>query len=390
MSGANIFLLYQSADGKNVTLSPRLGKGYVEPEYESGQGAQLSLLAGSGVSNGVMTANVKCTGCASWSGGSMDFKSSSASWVWAVKEGTPIKSDDLNQGIQKHTKSSAFTWDFSNAKGGSAANPFVAAAASPASSMSSGTSGSTRTSGNAMSSTMMSGTMTTGSSGSMTTAGGASASQSSSSGYTTTTTMGSGATTQGPIPPAIIIAHAVLATLAIAFLLPLGGILIRVANFPGLVWVHATIQYVALAMFIAAFGLGAYYANRYDLWTEHHPILGTIVFVLMLCQPALGLLHHRGFKKIQSRNAFSWAHVGIGRFIILLGIINGGFGLVLAEAAQSERIGYGVAAGFMGLMYLAAIVYGERKRGKKAALGSRTSSNDHEAKAGHSNASRVE
>lgn len=58
MSGANYFVIYTSADGKNVTLSPRRGSGHNTPSFNSA--AQVSLLAGSGISNGVMVANIKC------------------------------------------------------------------------------------------------------------------------------------------------------------------------------------------------------------------------------------------------------------------------------------------------------------------------------------------
>lgn len=58
MAGANIFVLYTDASGTNVTLSPRLGTGHVQPKYNSN--AQVSLLEGTTVSNGIMTANVRC------------------------------------------------------------------------------------------------------------------------------------------------------------------------------------------------------------------------------------------------------------------------------------------------------------------------------------------
>ena len=58
MAGSNIFVIYTSADGNNVTLSPRAGTGHVEPQHSSGP--QVTLLGGSGVSNGMMTANIKC------------------------------------------------------------------------------------------------------------------------------------------------------------------------------------------------------------------------------------------------------------------------------------------------------------------------------------------
>ena len=58
MAGANMFIIYSDASGMNVTLSPRLGRGNFQPNYDSQ--AQVSLLEGSGVSNGMMTANVRC------------------------------------------------------------------------------------------------------------------------------------------------------------------------------------------------------------------------------------------------------------------------------------------------------------------------------------------
>ncbi|KAJ9637352.1 hypothetical protein H2199_007639 [Coniosporium tulheliwenetii] len=57
MSGSNIFVIYTSASGNNVTLSPRLGQGHRMPNYNSA--AQVTLLEGSGVTDGVMTANVR-------------------------------------------------------------------------------------------------------------------------------------------------------------------------------------------------------------------------------------------------------------------------------------------------------------------------------------------
>lgn len=58
MSGSNMFVIYTSADGNNVTLSPRSASGHNMPTLNSN--TQVELLEGSGVSNGVMTANVKC------------------------------------------------------------------------------------------------------------------------------------------------------------------------------------------------------------------------------------------------------------------------------------------------------------------------------------------
>jgi hypothetical protein len=58
MSDSNIFVVYTSGSGNNVTLSPRTGQGERLPEFNSN--AQVTLLDGSGVSGGKMVANVKC------------------------------------------------------------------------------------------------------------------------------------------------------------------------------------------------------------------------------------------------------------------------------------------------------------------------------------------
>ncbi|GES60754.1 cellobiose dehydrogenase [Aspergillus terreus] len=57
MQGANIFVAYASQDGTNVTVSPRLGIEHVEPTYNDQ--AQISLLTGSGIKDGIMTANIR-------------------------------------------------------------------------------------------------------------------------------------------------------------------------------------------------------------------------------------------------------------------------------------------------------------------------------------------
>jgi hypothetical protein len=57
MKGAQFIVLYTSADGKNVTVSPRAGDDLI-PILNPG--ARLELLKGSGVENGIMTANIKC------------------------------------------------------------------------------------------------------------------------------------------------------------------------------------------------------------------------------------------------------------------------------------------------------------------------------------------
>jgi hypothetical protein len=94
-----------------------------------------------------------------------------------------------------------------------------------------------------------------------------------------------------------------------------------------------------------------------------------VVFVVLLLQPFLGVLHHMLYKKYNSRTMWSYAHIWLGRGAITLGMINGGLGLQLADSMHmSSRpgiIAYGVIAGIMWLAWVAASIVGERRRKTK-------------------------
>jgi hypothetical protein len=173
----------------------------------------------------------------------------------------------------------------------------------------------------------------------------------------------------------MVTAHAVLATLAFAFLFPVGGILIRVASFPGLWWVHGLFQIFAWILYIAAFGLGVYMASHAGMMHEAHPIIGIVIFIVLIFQPFLGLLHHVMFRKHSRRVVWSYGHIWLGRGVITLGIINGGLGLQLAERTRifapshGAIIGYSVVAGVIWLIYIASAIIGERRRRGNSAKG---------------------
>lgn len=418
MSGANMFIMYQSADGNNVTISPRSGSGHNEPSVDSS--ADITMLEGSGVEGDTMTANFRCGSC---SGSTMDFSGSSASWIHASASGSPIQSDSLDETISQHSRDyGSFDWDFSDGKGGSEVNPLLAASgpSNSGSGSSSGSSDSTATSGSAAATCTQAPSQTlasvTGTSGCPTawpteystawptarptwaadcnpegsgpggrgpgswptdapwrnnnekrqlpeceegespTGGSSSSNQLSQNGR-------SGAF--GAQRQTMIMAHGVMASLAFVGLFPIGGILIRAASFTGLVWVHAVLQVLAFLIYIAAFGIGIYVAMNSQYLTRAHPIIGIVLFIILFAQPLGGLLHHRYFKKYGRRTTVSYAHIGIGRIAIILGMVNGGLGLQLAGAQGSSVIAYAVVAAVMGVLYIASIIYGERKRSRR-------------------------
>lgn len=413
MTGSNIFVIYTSGNGNNVTLSPRLASGYTEPSFNSD--AQVTLLEGSGVSGGRMTANVRCSNCNSWSGGTANFGSNSGSWVYAARSsGGSKNTDSTSASIGRHDIRSAFNWDYANAKGGNSVNPLLNAAPSGSGS---GTSPSAtncvprpQVSGTARTA---SATATSGGSGGSATSTQSSAGNASPSGFPTagfpSDWRSRGYPTASPTgrwgPPdynkrqeinycdeepnnnngltpiggsmgaemektrRMLIAHGVLAALAFVILFPAGAITIRLASFPGVVWFHAAFQAFAYLVYIAAFGLGVYLASEMRLLNNYHPIIGIVVFILLFFQPLGGFLHHSFYKKHGTRTFWSYAHLWVGRIAIALGIINGGLGLKLADSmgmsSKGGIIAYSVIAGVVGVAWIAATVIGERRRSRR-------------------------
>jgi hypothetical protein len=347
----------------------------------------------------------------------MDFKLSSGSWVYAYKGSNgPKNSNDQSASIRQHDERASFSWDWASAKGGNSVNPLIAAAAVVPGS-GTGNGGAIATSCIPRNAASATGAGSSSRSGSATT-GAPSPSQSSNSNgnndnadwqsarsryasqYGSFPTArpsngppakrqslpycdeinnsngNSGNTNSGFRPVGsggpggntrtMLIAHGVLASLAFVILFPSGAIAIRLATFPGIVWIHAAFQVFAYIVYIAAFGLGVYLATEMGLLNSYHPIIGIVVLVALFFQPILGYLHHALFKKHNHRTLWSYGHIWLGRIAITLGIINGGLGLKLADSmhmsSRGGMIAYGVIAGFMWLAWVAASWVGERRK----------------------------
>ena len=166
----------------------------------------------------------------------------------------------------------------------------------------------------------------------------------------------------------MVTAHSVMATVIFGLLFPSGSILIRLGSFRGVWLVHGILQTITYILYIAAFAIGVYLATHERKLSNVHPVLGMVVFALLCFQPFLGLIHHFAFKKYTRRTFWSYTHLWLGRIVITLGIINGGLGLQLSTRIgrfaphKSTVIGYSIAAALMWLIWVAAAIYGERKR----------------------------
>lgn len=315
MDNANMFIMHSSADGTNVTLSARNTSGHTMPIHNDA--TDVSLMDGSGIANSRMTANVRCGNCNTWGTGSMSLQDSSSDWLYAFRQGSPIDSDDTNAAISQHDNKGTFQWDLSRATGGSAPNPFTASAST-----------------------------TTNSS-------------SSASEWDRMSTQ-----TQSQYASA----HGALASLAFVAVFPIGALLVRLSHLNNLPWIHGTIQIFGYILFLAAAGLGIYIATASSRLNEPHAVIGILLLAVLSFMPFLGALHHKVYKRLQKRTLWSYVHIFTGRVAIILGIVNGGLGLHLAEARTSYVVAYGILAGGMGGFYL-GVIFHEMKRGRKAKVG---------------------
>jgi hypothetical protein len=357
MAGSNMFIMYQDGQG-NVTISPRIGGNHVMPTLDtSATAAQLTVLAGSGVSadGNTMTANVRCANCESWSGGGeLNLKSTESSWVGAWRKGKSLATTSRSASLVQHDDTVIFEFDLTRAVLSTDSNPFVAAAATAPGGGGGGDAGG-------------SGGGDAGGPGGGDAGGSGGGADGDGSGVTVVAT--------NPSDTSILVAHGVIMAIVFVILYPLGALLMPLL---GTWWAHAGFQTVVWLLMWAGVGLGIRYAKYlnivspiqhlnpsilmessekltsltiHQLFDQTHTILGTVIVCLMAIQPALGYAHHRHFLKHQRRGLVSHAHIWYGRALMLLGVINGGLGLQLANANNSLVIAYSVVAGVMFLLY---------------------------------------
>jgi hypothetical protein len=222
----------------------------------------------------------------------------------------------MNAHISQHEREGAFQWDLSQATGGSDTNPFTGAATTSSSN--------------------------------------AAGRQNSWMGLSS------------QVQERFIQAHGTLASIAFVAIFPIGAILVRLASFRQLAWTHGGLQIFGYAIFIAAAGIGIFMADGGDYLREPHAIIGMLLLVVLFFMPFIGAIHHRVYKTMQKRTWLSYSHIFTGRAAVVLGMVNGGLGLQLADAGSSYTIAYGVFAGLMGVVYIGSIVFGEFKRARKS------------------------
>ncbi|KAJ5822407.1 Alpha/beta hydrolase fold-3 [Penicillium robsamsonii] len=304
MAGANMFVVYTS--GNNVTVSPRSGVGEIQPLYN--KDAHITILNGSGVRDGVITANVQCDTCLKWNGGTENVNSSSSPWIWAIKYGESLNSVNVSEDITHHDYHGVMLIDLQRATGGSLVNPFAQmdrVSISPSE--------------------------------------------------------------EDPEYAAFRntirrkkTAHAMLMVFAFVVMFPFFALGLHVFPSKWTVNIHGTFQLLTLAVAIAGLGVGVSMARQIELIDSYHTILGMIIVgTLALFQPAMGMLQHIFFRKTGRKGHFAYMHRWFGRLMMILGIINVGLGFKLAHGPRGAVIATCVIAGIIAIVYI--VTYLNRK-----------------------------
>lgn len=304
MAGSNMFILYTSS-ANNITLSPRLSTGHAQPTLNPD--AQITLLEGTGVIDGYMVANVLCENCTSWKGGSLDLTSPSTSWIWAYKKGNPLDSKSKAANIARHDSMGRQSVNMTQARFTSlnTSNPFVEY----------------------------------------------------NSTTTATSTPSNNSASSSSLP-----AHGYIMAAAFVVLFPLSAVSLHVIPYSKTVLrVHAPLQMCALALAIAGAGVGISLGINTGKMDHYHPIIGLVAVAgLLFFQPAMGIIQHLHFRKTGGKLFISHIHRWLGRIMIILGVVNGGLGLLLSRntghgGEKGAVVAYSVVAGIVGAFYVGVL-----------------------------------
>ncbi len=323
MKDALIFVAYPSENGKNVTLSPRIGPYHSEPKHTKAVG--VMILEGTFVDNETYNINAQCTRCRSWplptaERGEIDVTSTVQPMIYALGPvGSFLQSNSQEASITKHIAYGKLMMDLSAATG-------EAGIPSPPNTES--------------------------------------------------------GVIHGQYPPnarLTTIVHGVIMAACFVVFFPLGALLTRLPIRHAF-WLHIICQCSTVLLVLIGFTLGIYnsvHNNKHPKLNSPHQGLGLTIFLLLLIQPTLGFqsfLYHRKEPQPHSLTITGKIHRYLGPGIILAGIVNGALGLVFAN--DTDRL-----PSYFGLFLFIAIIYAlmrwifRRRRVRNNAITTATAAN---------------
>ncbi|KAF7506899.1 hypothetical protein GJ744_011140 [Endocarpon pusillum] len=323
MKDALIFVAYPSENGKNVTLSPRIGPYHEQPEHTKAVG--VHILEGTFVDNETYNINAHCISCRSWplpvaERGEIDVTSTAQPMIYALGPvDSFLHSDSQEASITQHIEHGKLMMDLTAATG--------------------------------------------------------------EGGVPCLSTTESGVI-HGQCPPnahPATIVHGVIMAACFVVFFPLGSLLTRLPVRHAF-WIHVICQCSTILLALGGFTLGIYNSvrnNKHPKLNSPHQGLGLTLILLLLIQPTLGFrgfLYHHKEPQPHSLTLTGKIHRYLGPGIILAGIINGALGLVFAN--DTVRL-----PPYFGLFLFIAIIYAltyrifQRRRVRNNAINSAAAAN---------------
>ncbi|OCL01745.1 iron reductase domain protein [Glonium stellatum] len=305
MAGSLMFIMYSSANGLNVTLSPRIATGNTEPTFA--KEIQVEALPGTTINNQSFVLNAVCRNCRSWNGGSLDVTSTTQPWMYAFGPTNDITSDSPSAPLRRHRDYGHFQMDMVQATGeGGVPGP----------------------------STSMNGASLIG-----------------------------GVIIDGDKASII---HAVLLAFAFLIMFPFN---VALVGFFKTAKLHMWFSGLITIFIIIGFALGIYVSGEYNRskhFDSAHQIFGFIIIAIFIGVAAMGGFQARQHKAAPATSQPSSngrreptkldsTHKWVGRLLWVLGIVNGGLGLQFSDSPMHTQIIYALVT--VALALPLAVVY---------------------------------
>ncbi|KAF9701547.1 hypothetical protein EKO04_000976 [Ascochyta lentis] len=115
MEDSLMLILYPSADGDDVTISPRIGRKAGEPVFT--EKLEIEVLDGTRVEEDMMILHGRCSDCRVWPNGFLDATSSDQPMIYAFGDAHALQSSSPSADLQRHVRYGHFTMDMTAATG---------------------------------------------------------------------------------------------------------------------------------------------------------------------------------------------------------------------------------------------------------------------------------
>lgn len=307
MNDSFMLVAYTDTSGKNVTLSPRLGTGHVEPSYYKNSTMSIEI-KDCAIRDGRYVINAICHSCRSWRTGSIDFNSKRQAMIYAVgSDEMRLNSNAQDAGLRRHDYYGTFKIDMVAAKGDPSLFPPKDLSATNSTDFK----------------------------------------EHNDHEYSSSI-------------------HRVVMVGTFVALFPIG---VFYKTILGNIRWHYYTQIFGILVVIVGSGLGVALSRSYERskhYNHPHQLIGVVVLVLILLQATLGGLHHRIFEAKQKPTIMGIIHRVLGPVAILFGIINGFLGFNFALTPR-RNIGYAIVIIIVLLLLCGAALFQMRRRRRQEA-----------------------